>query len=109
MRHLTLLLFIVGCGGPQQRYADTPTAQTKYQPTLAPAASDNEREREQLVMQFEDMRAGQLAHEEANRPSAPPGPPPPGASPPPPAPKGTAPATTTTIGTAEQGLEPPRL
>jgi hypothetical protein len=64
-----LALALVGCSGPQQnRYAETPTARTRATPAAAPAASTSDRDREQLIQEFDDMRAGQQVHEEAKQP-----------------------------------------
>lgn len=101
-----LALALVGCGGPQQnRYAETPTGRTRATPSLAPAASTSDRDREQLIQEFDDMRAGQQAHEEANRAAGQP-PPPPAAQTPGSGPPGTQPAKK--IGPAEQAPMPPK-
>ena len=92
MKILRLLpfLFAAACAGPgQQRLSETPTAQTKATPSLAPApAGTAERDRERVVQQFDDMKDAQQAHREAtNTPEAtPPRTPVP---PPPPGPPGT--------------------
>ncbi|MBA3462704.1 MAG: hypothetical protein H0T46_22295 [Deltaproteobacteria bacterium] len=79
MRTLLLLLVAGACAGPgQARLAETPTATTKATPTMAPPASDNDKDRAQLVSSMDDMRDAQSAHREAaNTPETTPRPLPP--------------------------------
>ena len=68
MRLLTtsVLLLATACAGSNQsRLAETPTAHSKANTGLAPAASTSDRDREHEVNAFDDMQATQRAHEEA--------------------------------------------
>jgi len=94
---------LAGCAGPsRQPLAETPTATTRRPPSLAPPASDADKDRYQLNQQFEDMRDAQQAHRESKGTNAAP---PPGAS----APKAPAPAARPPIkhGPAEQAPAQP--
>ena len=74
MRVLLVALLVAACGGPSRnQLAETPTAQSPRSPSLAPPASDDDKERYKLNEQFEDSRAAGQAYREANgESSAPP-------------------------------------
>ena len=77
MRALVVALLFAACGGPSRsQLAETPTAQTPRSPSLAPPASDDDKERYKVNEQFEDQRAADQAHREAGGESAAPPPPP---------------------------------
>ena len=112
MRHpiaLIPLVLAAACGGPSQnQLAETPTAQTRPVPSMAPPASTSDKDRERLIQQFDDMQATQRAYEEANRPAPPPAPV--QGTNPPAAPKKKGPAEQATLpkkkGPAEQAPSP---
>lgn len=61
-----LFLLAAACAGPgQSKLAETPTAQSKANTGLAPAASGPEEDREQVVQQFDEQKAAEQAHAEA--------------------------------------------
>ena len=70
MRFLPVLLpvfLLAACAGPStSRVAETPTAKSKANTGLAPAASSSDKDREHLVNSFDDMNASQRAQAEAN-------------------------------------------
>ncbi len=93
MRAIAFVLLVGACGGPtRNQLAETPTAQTKRTPSLAPPASDSDEDRYKTNEQFENMQDAQQARREAAGESAapPPAPLPPegagsgSAAPPPP-------------------------
>jgi hypothetical protein len=66
MKVLLVAMVLAACGGPSQnQLAETPTAQTPRNPSLAPPASDDDKERYRLNEQFEDQRDAEQAHREA--------------------------------------------
>lgn len=66
MKALLAAMLIAGCGGPSQnQLAETPTGQSQRNPSLAPPASDDDKERYELNEQFEDRRAVDQAQREA--------------------------------------------
>lgn len=66
MKALLAVMLLAACGGPSQnQLAETPTAQSPRNPSLAPPASDDDKERYKLNEQFEDQRAADQAHREA--------------------------------------------
>ena len=74
MRVIATGLFILAtaCAGPgQAKLAGTPTANSKANTGLAPAASGPEEDREEQVNATDQMRAAQQAHAEAANPTAP--------------------------------------
>lgn len=79
MRTLLFALLLAACGGPSRnQLAETPTAQTPRNPSLAPPASDDDKDRYKLNEGFEDQRAAEQAYREsAGETRAPPPPPPP--------------------------------
>ena len=71
------------CAAPGQgRLAGTSTAAIRSTPSVAPAGSTSDREREHAIEQMDDMRDAQQAHQEARAP-APLYPPLPSSPPPP--------------------------
>src|SRR5512132_3302023 len=68
MRLLAVLVVVVACGGPtQNQLAETPSAKNRAAPTEPPPASSSDRERAQLVQQFDDMETTQRARQEAKQ------------------------------------------
>lgn len=68
MRGITtsLLVLVAACAGPgQNKLAETPTARSRANTGLAPAASGAEEDREQVVQQFDEQQAAERAHAEA--------------------------------------------
>ncbi len=66
-------MLLAACGGPSQnQLAESPTAQSPRSPSLAPPASDDDKERYRLNEQFEDSRAAGQAYREVEGDSAPP-------------------------------------
>ena len=91
---------LAGCAGSsRQSLAETPTATTRRPPSLAPPASDADKDRYQLNQQFEDMNDAQQAHRESKDADA--APPPATGVPKAPAPA-PAPKPPVTHGPAEQ-------
>lgn len=87
MRAFVLVLLLGACGGPQRnQLAETPTAQTPRTPSLAPPASDSDKDRYKTNEQFENIQDAQQAHREAagGESAPPPAPLPPDAPPSPP-------------------------
>lgn len=80
MKSVLLSLGLAACAGPTQaQLANTHTATTPRAPDVAPAASDSDADREQMVQSNSDMRDAQQARKEATQgSSAPPKPPLPG-------------------------------
>ncbi len=70
-RLIALALLLSACAGPSQgALARTPIANTKANPSVAPAASTSDSDREELVKANDSMRDGQEAHREASQESA---------------------------------------
>lgn len=72
MRVITtgLFLFAAACAGPSQaKMAETPTAQSKANTGLAPAASSSDEDREEVVKSFDEQGAAQRARKEAGEDS----------------------------------------
>lgn len=81
MKALLFALLLAACGGPSRnQLAETPTANSPRNPSLAPPASDDDNERYRLNEQFEEQRAADQAYREAGGESAPPAPLPPDGS-----------------------------
>jgi hypothetical protein len=77
MRVITIGLFLVAaaCAGPNQaKLAETPTAQSKANTGLAPAASASDEDREEVVQGFDQQNAAERARKEAGEESTPPAP-----------------------------------
>ncbi len=75
MKSVLVSLLFAACASPgQATLAKTPTATTKAVPAAAPAASDSDADREQMIQSNQDMQDAQNAHKEAaqGRRSAPP-------------------------------------
>lgn len=73
MRPIVFVLFACACGGATpSRLAETPTAQTPRTPTLAPPASDSDKDRYKTNEQFENMQDAQQMRREAGKTAAPP-------------------------------------
>lgn len=73
MKAFALSLLLASCASPgQATLSRTPTATTKPTPSVAPAASDSDGDREQLIQSNQDMQDAQHAHDEAARGKAPP-------------------------------------
>lgn len=85
MRVITtgLVFLVAACAGPGQgKLAETPTAHSRANTGLAPAASGPEEDREQVVQSFDEQKAAEQAHAEAAGPAKVPTPtPPPAGSP----------------------------
>jgi len=70
MRSALALLLVFACGGPSHdQLIDTRAAKSRRIPVEAPAASTDDREREQVTQQFEDMETTQRAYKEAKQPA----------------------------------------
>jgi hypothetical protein len=70
MRLALALLLVSACGGPSRdQLVNTPVANSRRNPVEAPAASTDDREREQVTQQFEDMETTQRAYKEAKQPA----------------------------------------
>jgi len=71
MKALIIGLVLASCGTPTQaQLARTPTATTPARPAVAPAASDSDADREQLIQSNQDMQDARNAHHEALQGSA---------------------------------------
>lgn len=71
MKAFAVCLLLASCASPgQATLSRTPTATTKANPSLAPAASDSDADREQLIQSNQDMQDAQNAHKEAAQGSA---------------------------------------
>ena len=78
-----VVLFAAACAGPSQaKLAETPTAQSKANTGLAPAASQSDEDREEVVNSFDQQNAAQRARKEAGDKPAAPAPSPAPATPP---------------------------
>lgn len=67
MRALLVAMLLVSCAGPSQKeLAETPTGQSQRDPSLAPPASEDDKDRYRLNEGFEDQRAADQAYREAN-------------------------------------------
>ena len=75
MKAYVVSLLLASCASPgQATLSRTPTATTKAIPVEAPAASDSDGDREQLIQSSQDMQDAQNAHKEAAQGSAAPPP-----------------------------------
>jgi hypothetical protein len=71
----SLFVFAAACAGPsQQKLAETPTAHSRANTGLAPAASQSDEDREEVVNSFDQQNAAERARKEAGETSPAPSP-----------------------------------